>query len=74
MTDNLQPPLSPTLNVGGWASGGMSNSPAMRVIATGDDLIEVVDSTGPLLSLTREEAAALAEELSNVLDIVGWQS
>lgn len=74
MTDNLQPPLSPALNVGGWVSGGMGDQSALRVVYIGDDLIEIVDGSGTLLSLSVRQAAGLVEDLTSTLDVVGWPS
>lgn len=65
-----QPPIPAS---GGWLSGGMGS--ALRVVAAGD-LIEITDGSQqeqPLLVLSREQAANLADELASVLDIVGWR-
>lgn len=57
----------------GWMSGGMGTG--LRVVHR-DDLVEVVDGSHqePLLSLSTSEAADLVENISAILDIVGWPS
>ena len=53
---------------GGWLSGPMVDRPALRVEVDQDrDLVEVVDSTGPLLSMTPDEARDIAEQIRTVL-------
>lgn len=62
---------------GGWASGGMANPPSgLRVIHVGGELIEITDGShqDPLLSLSTRQAAGLVDDISAVLDIVGWPS
>jgi hypothetical protein len=60
---------------GGWISGSMVNRSALRVEHVPDgDLIEISDGSqqDPLLSMTVRQAAGLVEDLSAVLDVIGW--
>lgn len=51
-----------------------SNRPPLRAEVDADQkLILIVDGRGELLALTIKEAADLVDELSGVLDIVGWE-
>jgi hypothetical protein len=51
--------------------GPETSAPPLRVVVDPDeDLIEVVDGTGVLLSLTFNEAATLVEQLRGVLSVV----
>ena len=64
-------------DVGGWISGSMVNRSALRVEHVPDgDLIEISDGSqqDPLLSMSVRQAASLVEDMSAVLDVVGWPS
>lgn len=52
-----------------------SSRPPLRAEVDHDhNLILIVDGRGELLALTFAEAADLVENMSSVLDIVGWPS
>jgi hypothetical protein len=52
-----------------------SSRPPLRAeVDSEGKLILIVDGRGELLALTFREAADLAENISSVLDVVGWPS
>lgn len=52
-----------------------SDRPPLRTEVDHDhNLILIVDGRGELLALTFQEAANLVEDMSSVLDVVGWPS
>lgn len=59
----------------GWLSGPMPNptltdTPAMRAVVEPDaDLIEIVDGSGPLLSMSFDEARIIADQIRDLLVI-----
>jgi YD repeat-containing protein len=70
---NIEPQRSPasTVDPARWRGGTVTDAPPLRVVVDPDeDLIEVVDGSGILLSLSYTEAATLVEQIRNILAVV----
>jgi hypothetical protein len=66
----IRKPTDPTVyrDRGGFISGPMVDRPPLRVEVDADTgLVEVVDSAGPLLSMTPDEAREVADQIRTVL-------
>lgn len=56
---------------GEWLNGAMTVAPALRVqLDLDQQILEILDSRGPLLSLSFDQAAKIADEIGNALGAV----